>query len=214
MRAIAIVLALSCAAVLPGTVALAHSRPSAGALSSMAPADEYFGRFKESVLEIRNRLDAFDRASDDEMLEGGTIHALGDLWNAISDWRRKYPRDPWLPGAMRRLRRDYERAGYAFVDEGAPDVMVSVQGVVVDGESGDPVQGAVVLVARDGSRAFDAAPAGTTAGDGSFVVSGLPAGRLDLIVEPPQGSGDAPRRMRVDARRGSVDAGVIRLSPQ
>ncbi len=79
----------------------------------MAPADEYFGRFKESILEIRNRLDAFDRRSDREMLQPGTVHGLNDLQEAIRDWQHKYPHDPWLPRSMRRLLRDYQRAGSA-----------------------------------------------------------------------------------------------------
>ncbi len=77
----------------------------------MAPADEYFGRFKESILEIRNRLDAFDRRSDADMRAPGTRRALDNLQDAIRDWKRKYPLDPWLPRSLHRLHRDYQRAG-------------------------------------------------------------------------------------------------------
>ncbi len=77
----------------------------------MAPADEYFGRFKESILEIRNRLDAFDRRSNAEMRAPGTRRALDNLQDAIHDWKHKYPQDPWLPRSLHRLHRDYQRAG-------------------------------------------------------------------------------------------------------
>ena len=76
----------------------------------MAPADEYFGRFKESILEIRNRLDAFDRQSPDDVRRSDARRGLDNLRDAISDWQRKYPRDPWLPAFRRRLAHDYQRA--------------------------------------------------------------------------------------------------------
>ncbi len=91
------------------------SRMSAAAYKAMfhrmAPADEYFGRFKESILEIRNRLDAFDRRSSRDMRAPGTRRALDNLQDAIRDWQRKYPQDPWLPRSLHRLHRDYQRAG-------------------------------------------------------------------------------------------------------
>src|SRR5579872_6853116 len=78
-------------------VAYVHPVAMHVVLSDMAPADEYFGRFKMSILEIRNRLDAMDRKLDEEMLRPGTIQELDNLRNAILDWKHKYPRDPWLP---------------------------------------------------------------------------------------------------------------------
>lgn len=78
-------------------------------LSRLAPADAYFGRQRESILEIRNRLDTIGRMSDDEMR--GRTAELNDLRDAIQDWRLRYPQDPWLPRATERLNRDYERVG-------------------------------------------------------------------------------------------------------
>lgn len=77
--------------------------------SVMAPADEYFGRQKESILEIRNRLDALERMTDDEVTGRGS--ELDDLRDAVLDWQHKYPRDPWLPRTMQRLHDQYRRAG-------------------------------------------------------------------------------------------------------
>ncbi len=112
MRAIVIIVALSSAlaAMQMGGAFARQVSLQQILLSRMAPADEYFGRQKESVLEIRNRLDAFDRQTDSDMQQRGTIHALNDLGNCIRDWERKYPRDPWLHPALDRLRRDYRRA--------------------------------------------------------------------------------------------------------
>ncbi|MDQ2992469.1 MAG: hypothetical protein M3R30_06585 [Candidatus Eremiobacteraeota bacterium] len=81
---------LLCAALLASCFAAALAR------YRMAPADEYFGRSKMSILEINNRL------------REGTYRArrgvrpsvlLGDAQrtqDAMYDWSRKYPADPWL----------------------------------------------------------------------------------------------------------------------
>lgn len=110
MRAIVIIVAAACALVSFHTAAVAapSSSTRVSSLSRMAPADEYFGRLKESVLEIRNRLDALDLRSDADM--AGSRRELDDLQNAIRDWQHKYPADPWLPRMTRMLMRDYERA--------------------------------------------------------------------------------------------------------
>ncbi|HEY5258441.1 MAG TPA: hypothetical protein VIJ12_08695 [Candidatus Baltobacteraceae bacterium] len=78
-----------------------------------APADEYFGRSGESVLGIRNRLNALDQKSDSDILSRGTSTELDDLQDAVLDWQQKYPADPWIPTAMARLVSDYARAGDA-----------------------------------------------------------------------------------------------------
>jgi hypothetical protein len=92
--------------------AVAYARPAPHVmLSEMAPADEYFGRFKMSILEIRNRLDAMDRLLDEEMLRPGTVQELDNIRDAILDWKHKYPRDPWLHRSLERLAKEYHRAG-------------------------------------------------------------------------------------------------------
>jgi hypothetical protein len=77
-------------------------------LSRMAPADEYFGRMKESILEIRNRLNDLDGLTGGEI--SGRMSELRDLRDAILDWKHKYPLDPWLPRMLERLHVDFERA--------------------------------------------------------------------------------------------------------
>lgn len=243
MRVIGMIIALSFS--LGGVMSAAASAQEPAhhyqsALSAMAPADEYFGRLKESVIEIRNRLDELDRRSDSDMLDPDTIHYLDDLQDAIRDWQHKYPRDPWLPGFLHRLVRDYERAGAASSPQGletlalletnypdtdvtltanddtAPQVQnVSIEGVVVDADSGEPIVGAVITVtSSDGTPDASGDPFGTTADDGSFVVADLPATVLSITVQPPQDSGYAPCTLTVDGSAGDVDAGVIRLSAE
>jgi hypothetical protein len=76
--------------------------------SGPAPADEYFGPFKESILEIRNRLMAFERDANWHLAR--SVRAIDNLEVTIEDWYRRYPRDPWIPGFASRLVRVYGRA--------------------------------------------------------------------------------------------------------
>ncbi len=78
-----------------------------------APADEYFGPYQQSVLEIRNRLNDYDRLDDRTMLDPSVSAYLDHLQLAIRDWQHKYPRDPWLAAILGHLMREYWRAGQA-----------------------------------------------------------------------------------------------------
>jgi len=73
-----------------------------------APADEYFGPFKESILEIRNRLVSFERDTSWDLARH--VRAIDNVEVSIEDWYRKYPRDPWIRGFTIRLERVYARA--------------------------------------------------------------------------------------------------------
>jgi hypothetical protein len=77
--------------------------------STSAPADEYFGRYQYSVLDIVNRLKSLEghgsAVADPNMLTG-----IDDLESAIVDWQRKYPQDPWVARSLRRLLVIYRRA--------------------------------------------------------------------------------------------------------
>lgn len=79
--------------------------------TDMAPADEYFGPFHESILGIRNRLQRYDTYSDSQMLDPDVPAGLDNVAKAIADWQQKYPRDPWLPKTYVHLIREYQRAG-------------------------------------------------------------------------------------------------------
>lgn len=87
---------------------LAHVALVLAISSGPAPADEYFGPFKESVLEIRNRLVAFERDNAWDLRRH--LGAIDNVELAIEDWHRKYPRDPWLHEFAVRLERAYGKA--------------------------------------------------------------------------------------------------------
>jgi hypothetical protein len=89
-----------------------------------APADEYFGRLKISMLGINNML------HDDSIRAGASttderlIHDVADATDALRDWARKYPRDPqlarscYLAFAMYRkiLTRDAQEQAWHFLN--------------------------------------------------------------------------------------------------
>jgi hypothetical protein len=83
-----------------------------------APADEYFGPAQQSILEIRNRLNDYDKRDIREMLDPGVQTSLNHLELAILDWQHKYPRDPWMPRILSHLMREYWRAGAASSEPG------------------------------------------------------------------------------------------------
>jgi hypothetical protein len=70
--------------------------------SKLAPADEYFGRFAMSPLEITNRIRDAER-------RGPSYQGLVNTQAAIEDWTRKYPRDPWIPPREYRIARLFAR---------------------------------------------------------------------------------------------------------
>jgi hypothetical protein len=88
----------------------------AATYSGPAPADEYFGPHKQSILEIRNRLDRLDAKSDREMVDGNAVVELDDIAASVSDWHQQYPEDPWLPRSYARLLGDYHRVGASSSD--------------------------------------------------------------------------------------------------
>ena len=90
------------------TLAIMLAPIAARAAGGPAPADEYFGPFKESILEVRNRLIRFE--GDADRVLARQIRGIDVLEVTIEDWYRKYPRDPWIRDFSRRLARLYARA--------------------------------------------------------------------------------------------------------
>jgi len=74
------------------------SAAHANGMRDLAPADEYFGRLRMSVLGIRNELVALERRAEsgdrNVAAMGGKLAMVDD---AMRDWRLRYPRDTWLP---------------------------------------------------------------------------------------------------------------------
>lgn len=83
--------ATSAAHVLKPASPVAHIR--------VAPADEYFGRQKISILGINNTIhDTNLRIGFDHVHAAKYYGTLAAAHDALFDWARKYPQDTWLPG--------------------------------------------------------------------------------------------------------------------
>lgn len=79
--------------------------------SGVAPADEYFGRLKMSVLGIANVIkDMRLRVETDATRTPSIFGSLAMVENAIHDWESKYPHDSWIPRSLLALETCYLEA--------------------------------------------------------------------------------------------------------
>jgi hypothetical protein len=74
----------------------------------VAPADEYFGKLKMSILGIRNTIkDQGLKVDYDPEKAPSTFNAIALTEDAIHDWQHKYPCDSWIPGTLYALQHYY-----------------------------------------------------------------------------------------------------------
>ena len=67
-------------------------------VSRVAPADEYFGRMKMSILGITNSIrDTGLREGYDPSNASRYFGGLSYTEDALEDWSQKYPQDSWIP---------------------------------------------------------------------------------------------------------------------
>lgn len=179
----------------------------ADANPNAAPADEYFGPAKQSVLEIRNRLNDFDKRDARSMLDPDVATYLDHLQLAIRDWQRQYPRDPWLPYELAHLVREYWRAGQVSGEQGTnalADLRSSYPDWPITNETVAMVYGsnhALDRATRDDSdyMQYAQAPYGPYAQDPQYAQApppppqvspysdGLPSYAVRTAYEPPTG---------------------------
>jgi hypothetical protein len=75
-----------------------------------APADEYFGKLKMSILGIRNTIkDVGANIDIDASRAPGLMGKCDFAEDAIHDWERHYPTDTWLPKTIFSLERMYAK---------------------------------------------------------------------------------------------------------
>jgi len=83
---------------------VAHAAPKC----KVAPADEYFGKLKMSILGIRNTIkDQGIKVDVDPAKADSTLNAIALTEDAMHDWQRKYPCDGWIPGTIYALEHFY-----------------------------------------------------------------------------------------------------------
>lgn len=92
-------------------VASAHRVP-APPPPKVAPADEYFGRMKMSILGITNSIrDTGTREGFDPANAAQYYSNLSLTENALEDWAHKYPHDSWIPQRAYDISHEFWRMG-------------------------------------------------------------------------------------------------------
>jgi hypothetical protein len=109
-------------------VALVLSVAAPGAAKStapakVAPADEYFGPLKMSILGIRNTLkDDFVKLESSASVDtGDAFRHAAFVEKSIRAWEHKYPADSWLPRAVLALHRVYARIASSDAERSAAE---------------------------------------------------------------------------------------------
>ncbi|GAC1407628.1 MAG: hypothetical protein NVSMB64_14730 [Candidatus Velthaea sp.] len=98
---------IACLCVLALTPTAAMCAPRS---SPVAPADEYFGKLKMSILGIRNTIrDVGANIDVDPGRWSGLINKADFTEDAVHDWQSKYPRDTWLPKTVFALAHMYAK---------------------------------------------------------------------------------------------------------
>jgi hypothetical protein len=78
----------------------------------MAPADQYFGHYRLSVLGIANTIkDADARIAETGQAPSMIDGPLAFVTDALHAWQARYPHDPWLPKDIYALEVVYLHAG-------------------------------------------------------------------------------------------------------
>jgi hypothetical protein len=99
----------------------------------LAPADEYFGRLKMSVLGIQNVIrDMRLRVQSDPTRTESIFGSLAMVEDSIHDWESKYPQDNWIAKDLLALEITYLTAG----GERAHSCAVHVEGWLRERYSG------------------------------------------------------------------------------
>jgi len=134
----------------------------------VAPADEYFGRLKLSILGIRNTIkDQGLRVDYEPGKAPATLGAIALTEDAIRDWEHKYPCDSWLPGTLYALQHFY---GKIHTDDGVKHVHATFAWL----RKSFPHSSFVRIAVRENGQATSAPPAPEPV-PGAAVASPLPS---------------------------------------
>lgn len=114
-------------------IACAVASAQAATMRDLAPADEYFGQLRMSVLGIRNELNTLERrAAGGDRNVAAMSGKLAMVDDAMRDWRSRYPRDSWLPrfSSQRARVASLIALGASHAERGAPvaDTVVRLLG--------------------------------------------------------------------------------------
>lgn len=162
----------------PVKAAASHAKPAKTIAKTapkcrVAPADEYFGKLKMSILGIRNTIkDQGLKVDVDPTKAPSTSNAIALTEDAIRDWQHKYPCDSWLPGTLFALERFYLKI---HTDDGVKHVHATFAWLRHD----YPKSGVVQVARREDGQATvvpaSAATASLPGAAGSATTTATPA---------------------------------------
>ncbi len=133
--------------------AVAHKTVAHKQVCKVAPADEYFGKLKMSILGIRNTIkDQGLRVDVDPDKAPSTLGSMALTEDAMHDWQHKYPCDSWIPGTIYALQHFY---GKIHTREGVKHVHATFAWLRHD----FPRNGLVSVALKENGEATDAPPA-------------------------------------------------------
>lgn len=179
----------------------------------VAPADEYFGRLKMSILGIRNTIrDQGQKVDYYPDKAESTLNAIALAEDALHDWQRKYPCDSWLPGSIYALEHFYAKlhtadgvkhvhATYAWLRRDFPRDRIVAAALKEDGDAA--VASPNPLAAGPGSATA------TADGDGTARVHDAGAAGAAPAVAPTAQPGIIPAQSQATPVPGTAPASVI-----
>jgi hypothetical protein len=157
----------------------------------VAPADEYFGKLKMSVLGIRNTIkDQGLRVDADPSKAQASLGSVGFAEDALHDWQRKYRCDRWIPWTIYALEHFYGKIH-------TPDGVKNVHRIVAWLKHDYPkVGGVLAFAAKDETAAVAALAAATATPAPSVPAAAVPAPPATDVTAP----NPAPSAAAVDAK--------------
>src|SRR5581483_12330521 len=178
------------------TAPKAHAKPPAKTVAravkcKVAPADEYFGKLKMSILGIRNTIK--DQGLKVDVAPDKASPAMGAMVlteDAMHDWQRKYPCDSWIPGTIYAL-----EVFYAKVH--TPDGVKKVHATYAWLRHDFPHNRLVALALNQDRTASAIWPAAAVANETreslpAVPAAGFPAVPSSVTVEPPPAPSPGP----------------------
>jgi hypothetical protein len=184
--------AVATTAALPSTVratspTAAKHPAKAAPRCKMAPADEYFGKLKMSILGIRNTIKDQGLKVDVEPAKAPTtFNSIALTEDAIRDWQHKYPCDSWLPGTLYALEHFY---GKIHTQDGVKHVHATFRWL-----RHDFPKHKLVAVARkeDGEASSAPAAGGGSSGDAGPAAGAAPSAGPTALPNPYQAATPIP----------------------
>lgn len=107
---------LALLSAIPLSLTLTVSFPAPGCAdpsANLAPADRYFGRLKMSILGVRNSIKDLSARAEAHPEDAEHVFDKAVLVeDALHDWQKHFPRDPWIPKYAYSLAQLYGKLDY------------------------------------------------------------------------------------------------------